>query len=126
MDLIRATRRVRPASKPSTASLRSSLRNLETSYTVFTRRHRFDKPFDFGYCRRTANRILAKSTLLNRVSSLYDTSKSSAELQSSPLTTHSLRVASTMCRSLLVPSLVFVTFSKGVSRVHSNRGTPCC
>ncbi|KAF9795046.1 hypothetical protein IEO21_11125 [Rhodonia placenta] len=80
MDLIQLISRVRPASKPSTASLRSSLRNLETSYTVFTRRYYLDEPFDFGYCRRTVNRILAKSTPSNCVSSLYDTSKSSTEL----------------------------------------------
>ncbi|KAF9794965.1 hypothetical protein IEO21_11139 [Rhodonia placenta] len=83
MDLIKLISRVRPASKPSTASLRSSLRNLETSSTAFTCRYRLDEPFDFGYCRRTANRVLAKSTPSNRVSSLYDTSKSSAELRSS-------------------------------------------
>ncbi|KAF9797499.1 hypothetical protein IEO21_10867 [Rhodonia placenta] len=74
----------------------------------------------------TANRALAKYTLSSRVPSFYDTSKSSAELRSSPLTTYSLRVASTTCRSHLEPSPLFVAFSKGVSRVNSNRRTPCC
>ncbi|KAF9801535.1 hypothetical protein IEO21_10091 [Rhodonia placenta] len=93
MDLVCAPRRVRPASKLSTASLRPSLRNLETSSTAFTCRYCLDEPFDFGYCRRTAlhpePRTKLSPPLSNRVSSLYDTSKSSAELRSSLLTTQS-------------------------------------
>ncbi|EED81121.1 predicted protein [Postia placenta Mad-698-R] len=80
MDLIRFPPRVRPASKPPTASLRPSLRNLETSSTALLVDTISTNPSTSTIVEETANRALAKSTLSNRIPSFYETSKSSAEL----------------------------------------------